>query len=344
MEKLAEEYFEITVQRVGNVESGYAVRIAVCLLSFMACKSNKRAFVSFMGCGIVWSIVELAIAVFGNRVGLMTLSGRMRYAAALVRGFSEGAAVAGCALVPYSYYTLAAAAIILFDAAVVYEGAMFVSKRVVYSSTSKAYIGTLLVSAIWCFWRPKKGAYPADAMWLMTAFGFAWNAFAMMSGARVVTPESYTLAFALYDALFEIGLLYAALSQIALYLVEVVWEDIGEPEKVASDASVTKSAETSAAAEDLRSFKAQLFAEANPWKNENKQNQEKPDSIFPLSSSLARKPFEELAQWAPNGRPRSRGSSDESNSRSKNYRTLSEEERGADTFKHPSWYPRNMLK
>lgn len=359
--EIAQDYFEITVQRVGNVASGYAVRIAVCVLSALACRTNKRAWISFMGCGICWSIVELLIAVAGNRVGLMTLSGRMRYAAALVRGFSEGAAVAGCALVPYSPYTIAAAIVILFDAAVVYEGAMFVSKRVVYSTTSNAYIGTILISALWCFWRPKKGAYPADAMWLMTAFGFAWNAFAMMSGARVVTPQSYTLAFALYDALFEIGLLYAALSQIALYAIEVLWEDQPVPVKaIETDKSATTAAPIATIADDLKSFKAQLFAEANPWTTKLSASSSSSTSTSSKSQTalfqpiVTNMPRESLAPvclipWSANGQPRSRGNSDENFRRTN--RSLSLEENGGssathqeNTFKHPAWYPRTMIK
>jgi hypothetical protein len=153
----------------------------------------------------------------------MTLDGKLRYAAAIIRGFSEGAAVAGCALVPSSIYTIIASIVILFDAAVVYEGAEFVSKRVVYSPTSKAYLGTVIISFIWVVWRPIKGRYPVDAMWFMTAFGFAWNAFAITSGARVVSPASGSLLFAGYDALFEIALLYASLSQMALYVYEGVF-------------------------------------------------------------------------------------------------------------------------
>ena len=319
--------FEVTVQRVGNVASGYAVRMAVVVLSALACRKDRRAWISFMGCGIVWSIVELSIAVLGNRVGLMTLNGRMRYAGAIVRGFSEGAAVAGCALVPYSYYTMAAAAIILFDAAVVYEGAMFVSKRVVISSTSNAYMGTLLISALWIFWRPTKGSYPAGAMWLMTAFGFTWNAFAMMSGARVVTPSNYTLAFALYDALFEIGLLYAALSQITLYLVEVVLGyDEEEPVKgvgVGALGDVVKSA-----ASNEKLLDAQLMDEATPWAKLNVNNAGKPTAIVPRQPLAPVLLNLAVSPWAPNGQPRSRASSDENFRRS--HRSLSEEEKGGE--------------
>ncbi len=145
---------------------------------------------------------------------LLSSQGNLRYVGALIRGFSEGAAVAGCALVPGSVYTIAAAVIILFDAGTVYAGASEVSRRLV--TNPRAYMCTIAISALWCAWRPHKGAYPAKAMWIMTAFGFAWNAVAMISGARVVHPANASLGFALYDALFEIGLLYAALSQIAL--------------------------------------------------------------------------------------------------------------------------------
>lgn len=351
MEAIAGDYFEITVQRVGNVASGYAVRLAVAVLAALACRTNRRAWISFMGCGISWSIVELLIAVAGNRVGLMTLSGRMKFAAAIVRGFSEGAAVAGCALVPYSPFTIAAAVIILFDAGVVYEGAVFVSKRVVYSTTSRAYIGTILVSALWCFWRPKKGAYPVDAMWLMTAFGFAWNAFAMISGARVVTPQPYTLAFALYDALFEIGLLYAALSQITLYAVEVLWEDTEQqPVKAIVNTAKETTKNESSIEDDMKSFKAQLLAEANPWTTTKKTIGN--DSFETLSSfqqaaatSISKEVLTPMnfPLWSANGKPRSRGNSDENFRRT--YRSLSEEEKcGGSTFKHPIWYPRTIVK
>ena len=107
-----------------------------------------------------------------------------------------------------------AAVLILFDAAVVYDGATEVSKRVV--SNPRAMLFVIGFSFLWVAWYPRKGAYPASAMWRMSIFGFLWNVFAMLSGARIVYPTEASLFFAAYDGLFEIGLLYAALSQIAL--------------------------------------------------------------------------------------------------------------------------------
>lgn len=216
----------IWVHRVGNVISGYCIRLLVILFSALAVtrpKVHKKALVSYVGCGLVWSAVELAIVLVGNRAGPMTLTGNLRYAGAFVRGFSEGAAVAGCALVPGNVFTILAAGIIIFDAATVYEGASEVSRRLV--TNPRAYIFTLLVSALWVFWRPNKGAYPAKGMWIMTAYGFLWNVVAMTSGARVVKPAGASLLFAVYDALFEIGLLYAALSQVALYTFQAYLDD-----------------------------------------------------------------------------------------------------------------------
>lgn len=86
----------------------------------------------------------------------MTLTGNLRYAGAILRGFSEGAAVAGCALVPTSIWTIATAAIILFDAGYMYDGATIVSARLV--SKPGAWKATLAVCAIWVLWRPKRGA------------------------------------------------------------------------------------------------------------------------------------------------------------------------------------------
>lgn len=220
----------VFVHRVGNVFSGYMTRLFVILFSALAVtrpKVHKKALVSYVGCGLVWSAVELAIVLVGNRAGPMTLTGNLRYAGAIVRGFSEGAAVAGCALVPGNIYTIMAAGIIIFDAATVYEGASEVSRRLV--TNPRAYIFTLLVSALWVFWRPSKGAYPAKGMWIMTAYGFLWNIVAMTSGARIVKPAGASLLFAVYDALFEIGLLYAALSQVALYTCQAYLVD-EEPE------------------------------------------------------------------------------------------------------------------
>lgn len=62
-----EDGFHLLVQRVGNVWSGYMTRAAVIVLSSLACRNNKRALISFIGCGVIWSIVELTIAVLGNR-------------------------------------------------------------------------------------------------------------------------------------------------------------------------------------------------------------------------------------------------------------------------------------
>ena len=136
--------------------------------------------------------------------------------------------MAGCALVPDNLFTILAASIIIFDAATVHDGATEVSRRLV--TNPRAYVFTILVSALWVFWRPKKGAYPAKAMWIMTAYGFLWNAVALVSGARVVKPAGASLLFAIYDALFEIGLLYAALSQVALYAFRSYLDEKDDPE------------------------------------------------------------------------------------------------------------------
>lgn len=224
---------EVNVSRIGHIEKGYLTRLLVCLFSALAVtrpKVHKKACISFVGCGLVWSAVELIIVLVGNRAGPMTLTGNLRYVGAIVRGFSEGAAVAGCALVPGNIFTILAASVIIFDAATVYEGASEVSRRLV--TNPRAYVFTLLVSALWVFWRPRKGAYPAKGMWIMTAYGFLWNVVAMASGARVVKPAGASLLFAVYDALFEIGLLYAALSQVALYTFQSYLDDDKEEDEV----------------------------------------------------------------------------------------------------------------
>lgn len=207
----------ILVRRVGNVLSGYLTRLAVVALSSLACWTDRKAWISFMGCGVVWSLAELSIVLSGNRVGAMALNGSLlAYPGAIIRGFSEGAAVAGCALVPASIWTIMAAVLILFDAAVVYDGAVEVSKRLV--SNPRSYVFVIGFSVLWVAWNPKKGAYPASGMWRMSVFGFLWNVMGILSGARLVYPKEASLAFAAYDGLFEIGLLYAGLSQIALVL------------------------------------------------------------------------------------------------------------------------------
>ncbi len=216
----------ILVHRVGNVLAGYLTRVAVVVLSTLACWRDKKAWISFMGCGVVWSLVELSIALSGNRVGAMALNGsNLAYAAAIIRGFSEGAAVAGCALVPTSIWTIMAAVLILFDAAVMYDGAVEVSMRLV--SNPRSYVFVIGISMLWVAWNPKRGAYPAWGMWNMTVFGFLWNVVGISSGARIVRPTEASLPFAAYDGLFEIGLLYAGLSQIAL----VCFSHLLEPEE-----------------------------------------------------------------------------------------------------------------
>ena len=62
----------IWVHRVGNVISGYCIRLLVILFSALAVtrpKVHKKALVSYVGCGLVWSAVELAIVLVGNRAG-----------------------------------------------------------------------------------------------------------------------------------------------------------------------------------------------------------------------------------------------------------------------------------
>lgn len=67
----------VFVHRVGNVFSGYMTRLFVILFSALAVtrpKVHKKALVSYVGCGLVWSAVELAIVLVGNRAGPMTLT------------------------------------------------------------------------------------------------------------------------------------------------------------------------------------------------------------------------------------------------------------------------------
>lgn len=216
----------ILVRRVGNVLSGYITRCAVVVLSTLACWTDRKAWISFVGCGVMWSLAELSIVLSGNRVGAMALNGsNLAYGGAIIRGFSEGAAVAGCAIVPTSIWTIMAAVLILFDAAVVYDGAVEVSERLV--SAPRSYIFVIGISLLWVAWNPKKGAYPKAGMWRMSVFGFLWNVVGIMSGARLVYPKEASLAFAAYDGLFEVGLLYAGLSQIAL----VAFSHLLEPEE-----------------------------------------------------------------------------------------------------------------
>lgn len=156
----------------------------------------------------------------------MALNGsNLAYPAAIIRGFSEGAAVAGCALVPNNIWTIMAAVLILFDAAVMYDGAAEISMRLV--SALRSYVFVIGFSILWVAWNPKRGAYPASAMWRISVFGFAWNVVGILSGARIVNPPQASLALAAYDGLFEMGLLYAGLSQIAL----VCFSHLLEPEE-----------------------------------------------------------------------------------------------------------------
>ena len=68
---------EVNVSRIGHIEKGYLTRLLVCLFSALAVtrpKVHKKAFISFVGCGLVWSAVELIIVLVGNRAGPMTLT------------------------------------------------------------------------------------------------------------------------------------------------------------------------------------------------------------------------------------------------------------------------------
>lgn len=68
---------EVNVFRIGHIEKGYLTRVLVVLFSALAViwpKVHKKALISFIGCGLVWSAVELIIVLVGNRAGPMTLT------------------------------------------------------------------------------------------------------------------------------------------------------------------------------------------------------------------------------------------------------------------------------
>ena len=69
-----------------------------------------------------------------------------------------------------------AAVLILFDAAVMYDGAAEISMRLV--SALRSYIFVIGFSVLWVAWNPKKGAYPASAMWrisILVLRGMLWE-------------------------------------------------------------------------------------------------------------------------------------------------------------------------
>ena len=217
------------VERYGFNEQGYATRAVLIALCAAAVRSNKRVGAAFLGCGALWSVVEAILTFTGTREGAVTLrdaGSAVAFAAAMIRGFSEGAAV-----VVMSWWevadarpaVLSAIAVLAFDASLHDPTAPVISERDVTSPSG--LLVTLVCSALY-LWRLRCNAnrLPMAVVWRMVALGWLWNAAAILSGSRRVVPRSLTMLFALYDTVFEIALLYAGLVELVFMLPVARWE------------------------------------------------------------------------------------------------------------------------
>lgn len=214
----------LAVERYGFVEGGYVTRAAIILLTLAAVAPNPAARWAYAGVGILWSIAEGTLVALGAREGpvvLAELGGGAVVLGCVARGFAEGAAVAGIALVPNVFAARIAAALLLVDAAWLDPAAKLVSRREVLRPAG--VVVTLLGSAAYLA-RVARGAplFPEAATRRAFVLGLAWNAVAAVRGSRVVDPPEWGMAFLLYDAAFEIALLYAGLAELVL-LARAAW-------------------------------------------------------------------------------------------------------------------------
>ena len=211
----------LAVERYGFVESGYVTRAAVVLLTLAATARQPTARWAYAGVGLLWAAAEGVLVASGAREGpavLAELGGGAVALGCVVRGFAEGAAVAGIALVPDAFGARVAAALLLVDAAWLDPAAELVSRREVLRPAGVVVTllgaGGYLARLAWTRGAPR---FPEAAARRAFGLGLAWNAVAAVRGSRVVDPPAWGMAFLLYDAAFEIALLYAGLAELVLF-------------------------------------------------------------------------------------------------------------------------------
>ena len=207
------------VQRTGFLEQGYTTRIALIIATIPSVYQDSNYAISFAGVGIVWSIAE-TILTFGRiRDGPVTLVEDYNVGivlfACIIRGFSEGAAILSMSWKPLTKASVSALAILLFDAVFDPVDTIVLSTRNVLSPPGM--IVTFIFSFLYLFRVFKEyNIIRSDVVWRMCAIAFVWNSLAILGGSRNVRPTRRTMAFVLYDSLFEVGLLYAGIAEVVL--------------------------------------------------------------------------------------------------------------------------------
>ena len=208
----------LVVERYGYVEQGYTARVALIALTVASVVPSRRARTAYLGVGLLWSVAEIALVATSTRAGPMTLGPDWGWIVlgGIARGFSEGAAIVGAAMTRWMSTSRAAVAVLLASAALVDDGATRVSAREVVSPLG--LVVTLGVSGVYLIRLAAGRARVSvvEARW-SAAVAFAWNVVALVRGTRRVIPSQWTLLFALYDALFEVALLYAGLAELVLW-------------------------------------------------------------------------------------------------------------------------------
>lgn len=214
---------DMQVERYGFNAQGYVTRAVLIALCAHASRSDRRATIAFLGCGALWSVAESLLVLLKFRTGAATFvesNPILVVIAATARGFSEGGAVLAMAWPAFSFDNIpvvSALGILLFDAALLPDGAELLSSRDVLASFG--LVVTLSLSTLY-LWRVNRctNLLPTKIAWRMCATGWMWNAVAILSRSRQVIPSRYTMAFALYDSVFEIAFLYAGLTELVLML------------------------------------------------------------------------------------------------------------------------------
>ena len=208
------------VSRVGLLKNGYTTRVALVMLSLSSLRTGtRRDAVAYVGCGAAWALVELALSLGGVREGAITLvddDAWLTALAALLRGFSEGASVLVCGMRGFEEFDVGAiVGVLCADAALSFPDSGVLSTRDVLTPFSVAF--TLTWSLLW-LWRLYRGTNLISllAVRRMMSIGLAWNVASCLSGSRLVSPEDLTMAFILYDSIFEVALLYAGLAEVTL--------------------------------------------------------------------------------------------------------------------------------
>ena len=95
------------------------------------------------------------------------------------------------------------------------------SAREVTSPVGIALTAAFSAVYLWRAWQ-RTAAVRADVVWRMCAVAFAWNSIAVLSGSRRVLPVEQTMAFVLYDTVFEVAFLYAGLAESSLLVARNV--------------------------------------------------------------------------------------------------------------------------